>query len=597
MSPDGTSDRSAAETDTPLRPGEAALVGLVAGAMMVGFGLLANGLLDLAIGGAMPADEPTVWSLVMWAETSVSTLVLVAGATVVLSSVAGLLSRRRDPPGVAWLVALGLLGGLGVWTFLAAGPTGAVLGVTAFATIAGVVGLVVLLRVARAARVRDLGTPMSAAPSRRPGVTRRTALLTGASLAVGAGVAGVLAAGPRFTSPRRVADPHVGPQDTNPEPLLRGAVFDVRDHGAVGDGRADDTDAILRALAAANAEHGTVYFPPGEYLYNPRTALAPATGVTLAGVPGSSTIDFTTGGPAGVVVDADDVTIDGVVLRRAADVPMVLVVAASFHGLTLSRSSIVGNMDRYPTSFGHGIKLSDSGTSGGLHILDSIVTTTTYGLFQASESVAVTTGIRVERCSFLKNRGTDLEFNSPNATTRSVEVQDCSFSDNASTEVGLGWGVGLANVQDVIVRRNRFENYPMEAVHVEDRSARVLVAANRFAACGLQLHSHVQILAGSRDVTVVANFFDAKVNTNPLYVVTAQPGGIGLAAPADIAIRNNTFECSEAMTPVYFEGTRGGAIAGNVITAPGIREPVEAFDLLDADETEIYANEVNGIPY
>jgi hypothetical protein len=36
----------------------------------------------------------------------------------------------------------------------------------------------------------------------------------------------------------------------------------VRDFGATGDGRADDTDAIQRALAAGAGE---VYFPQGDY--------------------------------------------------------------------------------------------------------------------------------------------------------------------------------------------------------------------------------------------------------------------------------------------------------------------------------------------
>ena len=44
-------------------------------------------------------------------------------------------------------------------------------------------------------------------------------------------------------------------------------VFDVKAHGATGDGRTVDTEAINRAiLAAAEAGGGTVFFPPGTYL-------------------------------------------------------------------------------------------------------------------------------------------------------------------------------------------------------------------------------------------------------------------------------------------------------------------------------------------
>lgn len=42
-------------------------------------------------------------------------------------------------------------------------------------------------------------------------------------------------------------------------------LFDVRDFGAVGDGRADDTPAVQKALEAAGRDGGVVYFPRGRY--------------------------------------------------------------------------------------------------------------------------------------------------------------------------------------------------------------------------------------------------------------------------------------------------------------------------------------------
>jgi hypothetical protein len=60
------------------------------------------------------------------------------------------------------------------------------------------------------------------------------------------------------------------------------AVLNVRDFGAVGDGMADDTDALLKALAAAEAQGGgVVYLPPGKYIAH--THLIPGEQVWLRG--------------------------------------------------------------------------------------------------------------------------------------------------------------------------------------------------------------------------------------------------------------------------------------------------------------------------
>src|ERR1041385_4940691 len=47
---------------------------------------------------------------------------------------------------------------------------------------------------------------------------------------------------------------------------LEQAAFNVRRFGAKGDGQAKDTAAIQRAINAAGAQGGCVYFPPGRYL-------------------------------------------------------------------------------------------------------------------------------------------------------------------------------------------------------------------------------------------------------------------------------------------------------------------------------------------
>jgi polygalacturonase len=52
---------------------------------------------------------------------------------------------------------------------------------------------------------------------------------------------------------------------------LRAAEFDVRNFGAVADGKTDCTAAIQKALDTCNGTGGTVSFPPGTYLSKPLT--------------------------------------------------------------------------------------------------------------------------------------------------------------------------------------------------------------------------------------------------------------------------------------------------------------------------------------
>jgi hypothetical protein len=48
--------------------------------------------------------------------------------------------------------------------------------------------------------------------------------------------------------------------------MIAGAVVNVQDFGAVGDGVADDSGAIQAAINSLASNGGTVYFPPGEYV-------------------------------------------------------------------------------------------------------------------------------------------------------------------------------------------------------------------------------------------------------------------------------------------------------------------------------------------
>ncbi|MEU0763300.1 right-handed parallel beta-helix repeat-containing protein [Streptomyces microflavus] len=99
---------------------------------------------------------------------------------------------------------------------------------------------------------------------------RRALMLATGGLLGGAGAAQILAAGPAAAEPA----PPVVP------------IFDVRAHGAVGDGVADDTAAFRIALTAARAVPGggaTLLVPPGSYALGESLLLGPGMTVQAHG--------------------------------------------------------------------------------------------------------------------------------------------------------------------------------------------------------------------------------------------------------------------------------------------------------------------------
>ena len=62
---------------------------------------------------------------------------------------------------------------------------------------------------------------------------------------------------------------------------LLGDIVNVRQYGAIGDGVANDTAAIVAAIAAATANGKAVYIPAGTFLTDPITSLS--RGMTLCG--------------------------------------------------------------------------------------------------------------------------------------------------------------------------------------------------------------------------------------------------------------------------------------------------------------------------
>ena len=384
-------------------------------------------------------------------------------------------------------------------------------------------------------------------------------------------------------------------------------MVDVRDHGARGDGAADDTAAIRAALDAANAARGTLFFPAGVYRDRLGEPFAPAEGITVAGEPGRSVLRLE--GPVSgefavfCAPVAAGITLDGLVLERGADFPCVFVRIAGTERLTLSRMAFVGHQDRYARTFVHGVQLGaqDGATARGLRWTDSVVTSMTYGLFQTNDSTGRTDDVAVQRCRFVGNAETDLEFNSPHGATSRVLVEDCEFRD----PIAQGFAVGVATGRDVTIRANTMSGYALEAVHVEDYSEDVTIVGNRIASAGLQGNSHIQLIGGARRITIERNTFSAGSNTRGIVVVNAlaggtapTPGGRPTGPPAAVVVADNDFELAPTVRAASFEGVAGGAFRGNRLRGPALdADPAAAVGVTDSPGVEVRDNTANGRPF
>ena len=101
---------------------------------------------------------------------------------------------------------------------------------------------------------------MTSSVSDRSARSRRGFLLAGA----GAVAVGAAAAWPPGVGRAHAAGSTDGAPD--PRPVDDRLGVDVRDHGAVGDGRSDDTEAFASAIEAARVVRGRVLVPAGTYV-------------------------------------------------------------------------------------------------------------------------------------------------------------------------------------------------------------------------------------------------------------------------------------------------------------------------------------------
>jgi hypothetical protein len=363
-------------------------------------------------------------------------------------------------------------------------------------------------------------------------------------------------------------------RSSQPPPSSVGVAYartiDLTAFGGRCDGSHDDGPALRSALAAATGGAGTrIVIPSGTCVVGPQpgaTVLDVPGNVLIAGTPGRSHLDYRCS-PGTTYqelfhVGRDDAEITGLTIAAAGECAGVLIKIVGASGVHLQDVELDGGdlTGRDASRPLHGIELAgDPGDRiDNLSIADSTFRNLAYGLFEASPTRVSIQGLAVSRSTFSGNSADDLELNSPNGRMSDVQITGNTFLASPTADPRTGFAVGLANVQDVVIADNTFRDRFSEAIHVEDRSARVVVRDNSFTGFRPSADpnaSVITVLSGSHDVSITGNVMDAGPAARSGVLVTA--GGANALSPYAVTIKGNT-----VTTGAGSEAIRAAAVPG-----------------------------------
>jgi hypothetical protein len=352
----------------------------------------------------------------------------------------------------------------------------------------------------------------------------------------------------------------------------------VKDYGAVCDGKKDDRVAIRNAIDAVKKKGGgVVYIPPGR-CRQLQTGASVFTGVganvTIRGIGPASRLLLACDKPDSYRelyrISGDNVSFENLSIVRTTACSGAIIALRPYANTTF-RNVIIDGQYQLDGGSMHAL-LQPNGLRGTYRNIRLIGTTiknmTSYGFLQPNEATASTDGILVDGCTFTNNGNDDLEFNAPNGTMKNVTVKDSSFSHNRNTAgTHSGFGIGLANVQKALLSNNTFRDYRYEPIHIENGTANVTIEDSSFKDAFTASHSwasHVAIVSGSHDITIQRNTFDTSANTNTITPILISPGG-SHPEPYNIKILRNTFMVRPDAKTAFYSGISGVTVSGNTV--------------------------------
>lgn len=327
--------------------------------------------------------------------------------------------------------------------------------------------------------------------------------------------------------------------------------------------------SLNKAIEDASKTNATIIVPNKIIKVQPRGWFYLPKGVSLKGTGASSGFEILSPNSTTYTelfkMKEGNNNLENLVLKRDSNVYGRMLDIENGSSYFFKNIRIDGGRKNSPTDFA-AIALSPQKdySISNFHLENSSISNTTYGIVEDSKYSGTVENVFILDNSFFKNSATDVELNAPIGVGRNIEVSRNSFSSNESTSEMAGFGVGIANYSKVKVNKNSFNSYPMNALHIEDRSSEIEVSENSFVKTSYKNTGYaadVIILSGSHEISFHKNFFDAtqQENSKSLLLVTrgsttaSSPYGITVYGDNSAKLSSSTSIVSDSENSVVFK--------------------------------------------
>lgn len=219
----------------------------------------------------------------------------------------------------------------------------------------------------------------------------------------------------------------------------------------------------------------------------------------------------------------------------------------------------------------HGIYIDNKAKCSKVNFANAIFSRLRFGIFTSNNFEGLAEKWVIKDCQFINNEADDLEFNSldnPTTTWSDIRIEGSKFSSSRKERSSdYGFAIGCDSVENMRVKNCGFDNYPREAIHVEDFCRNIIISECIFNFCyvGVIVHQN-----RTSDVIIRGNIFNgkmsgklvsSKIDLLSIGVHIANPGVNSSCTAIHVSDNNiNGFDLG-IVSPV----DRGGLVCSNII--------------------------------